>query len=493
MKKNRRIRLLSLVLAMLCLATLVSGCGTYDLDLPVAQKQHVQNVEDGWISGVRTGILRQGISGQFKSYECTDERVYFMVNVDGRNMLYSMKHDESVLVPLCPSDGCSHADLSCSAYYGTNGNVCFYDDALFVSSGTKLYRMNPDGTDRMVLYDIEHDEDLMDEGYTAITDPKLWNGMFTFNMVSTRWDDEALMMMLWTDLHLQIGTEVPYFFKLDGSMGKAQEMGWVSGEIGGTPIAMYNDGNNFIVRSQGQGEEKQGYYLSTWNPWNGTFDWFADVTPIWLEEYTPAMPDGGTPIRAWGKFAEAYGEGYWGKDYAIYLRTTEEDRRATNSAVCKLDYASGKTQVLMELGMEGNWRLCCFPDCFVLIQTMNNTKRLPDPPRMLIYNWDMQPLADDLIELDLNILPQDLICGETENRIYLAAGFNGVPEYYIEKTELTGGDISLHPLTSENLDLAAYHDYWTQIIEDRAIAIQEQNQIAIEGEQELYDTLYGDG
>ena len=135
MKKNGMRRGLALMLAGLLLMLGLPGCDYYDLDLPQVAKQNVQNVEDGRISGRRTGIIRQGISGQFKSYECTDDQVYFMVNVDGRSILYSMKHDENVLQPLCGEIGCEHTDETCSAWYGINGNICYYGAAISIPPG----------------------------------------------------------------------------------------------------------------------------------------------------------------------------------------------------------------------------------------------------------------------------------------------------------------------------------------------------------------------
>ena len=121
--------------------------------------------------------------------------------------------------------------------------------------------------------------------------------------------------------------------------------------------------------------------------------------------------------------------------------------------ICELNYASGKSTVLVDTGLEGSYRLCCFPDCLVLVETMNNFNHVPDAPRMQIYNWKMELLADGQLPVELSVLPQDMICGETANRIYLAEGFIGVPEYYIEKDELKSGEITLHELTYEGLDL----------------------------------------
>ena len=84
MEKEKLIRILSFLLVVLML----HGCQRYDLDSLWGNEQMGQNVEAGMISGTRTGILRQGISGQFKSFDCTDEMSYFMLSLpDGAKPL----------------------------------------------------------------------------------------------------------------------------------------------------------------------------------------------------------------------------------------------------------------------------------------------------------------------------------------------------------------------------------------------------------------------
>ena len=88
MKHRMKIKQFSLLLVTVLLVTLaLPGCGIDNLDLLAEPQQNVQNVEDGMIPGRRTGIIRQGISGQFKSYECTDNMAYFMVNANGMGLL----------------------------------------------------------------------------------------------------------------------------------------------------------------------------------------------------------------------------------------------------------------------------------------------------------------------------------------------------------------------------------------------------------------------
>ena len=180
------IRILSFLLVILAL----QGCQRYDLDLFLENEQQGQNVEDGMISGTRTGILRQGISGQFKSFDCTDEMSYFMLSLPDGAWLYALQHDSDEMEPLCPITGCKHVDTSCGAWFGSNGNVCVYEEMLYVNAGPRLYQMNLDGSDRMLVLNIlEH----MEEPYTGFAEPKLWNGVFTYYLTwyAEEWDEES--------------------------------------------------------------------------------------------------------------------------------------------------------------------------------------------------------------------------------------------------------------------------------------------------------------
>ena len=74
MKRKNLIRILSLLLALLML---LSGCDLYQGGETGDYLEDSQNVSDGAISGRRTGILRQGIPGQSKTFEVTEDWVYF--------------------------------------------------------------------------------------------------------------------------------------------------------------------------------------------------------------------------------------------------------------------------------------------------------------------------------------------------------------------------------------------------------------------------------
>ena len=84
--------------------------------------------------------------------------------------------------------------------------------------------------------------------------------------------------------------------------------------------------------------------------------------------------------------------------------------------------------------------------------------RRPIAPKMYIYNWEMELMGTCELDFLPALQAQYLLCGETEDRIYLAAHFNGAPEYYIEKSELKGGSVTYHPLNYTNINpIEIYH------------------------------------
>ena len=64
------------------------------------------------------------------------------------------------------------------------------------------------------------------------------------------------------------------------------------------------------------------------------------------------------------------------------------------------------------------------------------------------YSWDYEYLGEVEIPYPVynSTTYEDIICGDTENRIYLAAHLMGAPEYYIEKSDFGSGKIQIHKL-----------------------------------------------
>ena len=481
MKKEKIIRILSFLLVVLML----HGCQRYDLDSLWGNEQMGQNVEDGMISGTRTGILRQGISGQFKSFDCTDEMSYFMLSLPDGARLYCLEHDSEEMEPLCPITGCKHEDTSCGAWFGSNGNVCVYEEMLYVNAGPRLYQMNLDGSDRMLVLNVlEH----MEEPYTGFAEPKLWNGVFTYYLTwfAEEWDEETGEP---TEGDIGFTGYAPYYYRLNGTMECPEKM--VSQKTEGLDdsnlIAQYNEGNQFIMRTS-SGSRAEGFHqLYTWDPETNRTSWVGDVSEVVRKQYDSINSAFGsteyTGVLTTLREYESFGQGYWGTDCGYYLEREYSGFEIIDNLVCKWDYAAGKEEVLLRTGLTGAYRLSCFPDCFVLIKTDEKQGYIAEPPVMYIYDWSMERIGTCYLDYDVKILPQDVICGETNERIYLASHFVGVPEYYIEKESLKGGEaVPLKSLKYEDLNISECYQKVFAILENDR---EEQAAILQQMEEEM--------
>ena len=477
MKRKNLIRILSLLLALLML---LSGCDLYQGGETGDYLEDSQNVSDGAISGRRTGILRQGIPGQSKTFEVTEDRVYFLVDTDLGTILYSMEHGAEMLMPLCTLNGCKHDGPGCEAFFGTGGNVCFYEGALFVNAGTRLYRMNPDGSNRMLILDVKEFAEEKELTFNGIAEAKLWNGVFSFYLVTfgrknitPKQYETPEYTIEGPDFKYLFDYYLPYYYLLDGTMEQPQTMVEITKDGGeGSLIAQYNDGENFIMRGPGLEEKSEWDHLYTWDPQKNRYKWFADVTELYSEAYEPGIP---VPDSQWWQYEinwnfltrryESYGEGYWGKKYAYYLEPVKEGTNVVTNKICRLDYATGKPKYLLDTGLEGSYKMACFPDCIVLTETMTNKAKIPEKPAVYIYDWSMELLVQGKLEYPMAVLPQDLICGESRDYLYLAANYTGVPEYYIKKSDWNEGNLTAYPIQYENYNPALSYEKWTEIYE----------------------------
>ena len=384
---------------LICSLIFFSGCGLEDMivvnTLPVPETTATEpgdthgerfqlpvifTAEQDWpdreISGRREGMLRPGITGNGKVFECSDDRVYFLLEQNGGALLCYGTHDSDWILPLCELSFCTHTEEYCKARFDQFGSVCYYEDYVYVSSGSILYRLSPDGTEREEVIDV-----LTDVGdYTAIENPRLWNGVFTFDCIP----------------RIPTQDTVSGYFTLDGRMEKAAVM----------PLMMplYNDGDAFLVKTEGENSP----VLSRWYPRNGSLETRLELSAT-----------------------NNLQNGYWGEDCSYYLR---------GSTIYKLDYETGTEEVLFDTGLSGEYRLYCFPDCLLLCSCED------EKAGMYIYDWSNQ--FQGYVELpgDISLSADQIICGESRDRIYLAFQKPGVPEAYVDKYDFGTDDLELHQL-----------------------------------------------
>ena len=441
MKRNR---FLLWILVLLLIVGSVSGCSGYDLSELFSGSDNKKSM----ISDVRTGILRQGLSGPYKASDSNHTFVWFFADIGGLPMLFRMDSDGDTLEPLCPLSGCSHTDRSCGACYPGSGSISLYNDILFVAAGEKLYQVNPDTGDRILMLDVR---DVYGSDYTGIAEPKLLYGVYTFYLttVDPLLEGESELNRIYRP---KLTADGPFYFKLDGTMDKPERMD-------GTGVPQYNDGYTAVTR--GQHGNPDSWILCSWDVEKNQSRQLAPVGEIMSSLYSSW--DNIRDRRNGAEYAnnnilDTTDVGYWGEYQAFYLEQERDKGKALNTYVCKYDYASGQVERMLSTGLEGTYRLSCFPDCFVLMEVVTQNWQRPIAPKMYIYNWEMELMGTCELDFLPALQAQYLLCGETEDRIYLAAHFNGAPEYYIDKSELKGERVAYHPLNYTTTDPAKAYD-----------------------------------
>ena len=469
LRKSLRVGLVALLVISLML---LSGCE--------GNQSVAQNGAEDWISGIRTGIARQGISEQSKFFEVTDDRVYFLINLNGYSMVFYGTHYEDNLLPLCSLEDCMHIGNECDAYFPSGGSICCYDDFLYVTSYSTLYRMNLDGTDCEEVIDVL---DCISD-YDGIAEPRLWNGILTLYLSKYK-EDAFTKEETGTIGYIKkyLDKYDSYYYKLDGSMDVPLPMDDF--------LPQYNDGSAFIMRGptledgihSDSDMDVSEFQLYEWNPENNHSIHLYDATDIIYHayridtlserkaarnEYNDSFDFSDTWLSASGprlQFFETYNDVYWGTKQAIYLQQVVDQNTSSlmimnsvsDNLLCKTTYEDGATEILLETGLRGTYRLSCFPDCFVLSEITSDETVASlwrnSKPKLYFYNWNFELLGQYFFEESVSVSVNNLICGESADRIYIATQAIGVPEYYIEKADFETGEIKLHELKYVGVDL----------------------------------------
>lgn len=368
-----------------------------------------QTYSAGFVPQERTGIREQYLATLQNSFECTDTGVYFMCqDMKGDSFLLYGDHGSDTLVKLCGRPDCDHRGQDCNAYFSTGGSsVCYYDGYIYVTTASggsvELFRLNLDGSDRVKVMDSSGANP--GPGYSGTVDTMAWNGVFSFSL--SKIDKEGNEELK------------SYYYLLDGSM---EELGERIPGIGGV-----SDGQQRIIVSEAQsGEPSQGG-LYLWDPYTNETTYLVD------------MPQTGI--------------GYWGVETSYYMQ---------KGVVYQLNYADGSSQAVFDTGLKGECRLSCTPDYIVISEHLPTESELAEEPELeatskvptlYIYSWDFELLEKVEMPHPVKIRTDDMLCGETEDRLILAAQMFGVPEYYIEKSDIGTGNVEIHPYQLPDLDL----------------------------------------
>ena len=97
---------------------------------------------EAYLPGYDMQLAFQSADGQF----CSEGSVYYTI-LNSWIFYYDRESDTSGI--LCGKPECAHKDASCNAYAGNMmGCIQVYDGQLYWLSGSTLYRMDLDGTNR---------------------------------------------------------------------------------------------------------------------------------------------------------------------------------------------------------------------------------------------------------------------------------------------------------------------------------------------------------
>lgn len=397
-------KMLALVLAAMLL---LSGCSTEEMpDATEGQIHYEWMTGESPVSPQRTGLFRAGLN--MVDHEVTSGGVYFISN---DFILFSDDHSDSI-IKLCGRPDCTHNNQDCNAYIKDGCQIAYYNGYLYAVTGNqseeecKLVRMDLSGGNRIEILDLL--EFAKENGGDFVVCEMVTNGTLLFSTYGWVEQDGGEFGGSWLEY---------YTYPLDGSESKPKAVdskGWFN----------YNCGNVLLTY---MAEAKYGgEYGSFWN-WNMETD-----TLTYLCDH-PGSP------------------GYFSEEKGYYYR---------DGAVRCLNYETQEEAILIETGMEGDYYALCLPDCIVVVS--RDTKSEGADQNLYIYNWGYELV--DQIELTYpkadNLRMEHAVIAETSERFILTNAFQGLPMYYIEKSELGTGTVKVHAFKLPDLtaELECYED-----------------------------------
>lgn len=374
----------------LLLTMLLCGCGNQaDTEQPAVPNEYIGNSP---VPILRTGIMEQCSTTVMNRFECTEDGVYVLT--DHGDWILFADHGSDSFVKLCARPDCTHTDYDCNASVRNCQSICWYDGYLYVTSGggtVQLHRMDPDGFNRVKVMDTAS----ISGRYSGSYGSYLYNGVMIFTLYKL--DDN--------------GKEVSktFYYKLDGSMEEPQSLeGYCE---------YRSDGVNILLSGDSRTNELPNMGIYRWNSETKESSYLTDVQ--------------GTL------------KGYFAQDAYYYI---------LDGIICKEDYATGAVTQLLDTGLEGVHRLYAFQDCLAIADDISWEETLDggemESQTLRFYNWDFVYLDEISVDYPVSgsYLYPEIISGETESRIYLTAHDYGLPEYYIEKSEIGTDAFAIHPV-----------------------------------------------
>ena len=132
--------------------------------------------------------------------------------------------------------------------------------------------------------------------------------------------------------------------------------------------------------------------------------------------------------------------GYFNETEGYYYR---------DGNVCRLTYATGQEEILIETGLEGDYQAMFFPDCICVASREDGVDA---DKNLYFYNWAYEFLGAAAIDFPNRIDAESSILAETPERIILMDIVTFIPRYYIEKSNFGTGNIEIHKFNIPDLE-----------------------------------------
>lgn len=393
----------------------------------VAQMKQTSTVENdanfaGFVSGIRTGVYRKTGSLGTNEYECTDNGVYFLASGlpaenDGSltlcSYLFYADHGSDSMIKLCSRPDCTHDNLDCNAAFPESvGGITYYNGYLYITTFTPgeelmiLYRMKPDGSDRIAVLDCSSVNNGQYNGYNP---PFFMNGVWMVGLCSID-NSTGASLVDW------------YYCKLDGDGYELKKS---------STGYCWNDGEAFLFGSLNSISDSPTWTLHQWDP-----DTNADTL-------LAAIPCIGDPSDY---MVDYIAKGYWGKDNGLVHY---------NGQLLKVNYPDGDTEVVFDTGIMRDNRTRYYPDCIAIHEKANQVTG--ENGIIHVYCYDGTKVGQ--VEIDIpNDTGTAMIFSESRERIYLGCNSSCLlPTHYIDKSEFgsTNGEpneLVLHEIQYPDLD-----------------------------------------
>ncbi len=345
-------------------------------------------------SNARVGKVRDGLNRVAQAVG--PNGIYFIENGDtASSFIVYADHGSDTFVKLCGRIDCTHNSSDCNAYLPYGSALTFYRGYLYAVSGgsansqyvrCELIRMEPDGSDRVTVLDMDAFSKETDAEFSS--DVRFFDGncMFLTNV----WETTASGSIKPQGIAL-------YRYKLDGSMDKPVSLSRMPSYYSGDML--------YCIGPPKDSESLNGIW---------TMDIDSGIETFIVDQ-----------VGLQGVYMHE--EVYFFKDGAIRHRV----------------YATNEETVLVETGLEHDYSLFAFPDCLVLADKASKEDR---DPNLYIYNWAFELVDTVELTYSFNGSTQFMLIAETAEQLILTDSndFFAMPRYYIDKSELGTGNAKVH-------------------------------------------------